>query len=780
MSPMGNGRLRIVVALSLLCPLCAAGQSWPLASDVNAVPPTMDGVIPLPSQAVLKEGCFSCYSTVPDGMASTLASLTTDNGEYLQVPGTMQYVEVDTLVVVYRSYGRDYAGGQIRENLSAADIETLKAEVAKSRQFLWRSSHLKCLMKTDWMVMDRMLTPAQLWDLSGKGGYWLTYWSIDGKSSVERDLLNAGVAKGRYSVVIVLYAFENSDGVEAAIGGGTYGVDIGFLGNTAYIAIPLAWGLNCEEVVTHEYLHALDSIYTASGNPGGNDMGHADHPELFAHPADSARQFYFLLCSVLDPQSWLQLNREWVRVATAQDSDGDGIPDSGDLPITEETFGSSPAKADTDEDGLNDANELIAAFWGESNPRNPDTDGDGLSDGVDPYPLFWCNDQIPKGEPQIDGVIGNGEYGQVARMYATPNPDINAAVYAAWSDNVLYIAADITDNVVQAPYQDPFWQFDDNFEIDIDARQNGWFCGDYRSYRFYVVPVGPQGNPHVVGEFGSLVSGQTQWRAVDLSGVTAKYALRPGGYVIEMAIRSSAMNALAERLPDVRPSLGSTVRLTFSIRDYDAYGDWPEFNVFTGLDKEAAAFVTLHFTYGLTLVSQDAPKRVLVPQGPIDDAWQGGQDFNDADWISGVGSVGYQLETGTESFFDVNVEDQMYGKNATCYIRIPFSVASADLARLSALALGVRYDDGFVAYINGVEVCRVSFVGDPAWDSAANVPHPKRQPTDIQMVDITSHIGTLRAGANILAIHGLNASSVSSDFLISAELLASKRWAHGR
>jgi len=64
------------------------------------------------------------------------------------------------------------------------------------------------------------------------------------------------------------------------------------------------------------------------------------------------------------------------------DSDGDGIPDSG-----ETRDGTNPFDDDTDDDGLLDGNEdknrngLVDP--GETDPNNPDTDGDGLQDGTE-------------------------------------------------------------------------------------------------------------------------------------------------------------------------------------------------------------------------------------------------------------------------------------------------------------------------------------------------------------------------------------------------------------
>ena len=77
--------------------------------------------------------------------------------------------------------------------------------------------------------------------------------------------------------------------------------------------------------------------------------------------------------------------------------------------------------------------------------------------------------------------------------------------------------------------------------------------------------------------------------------------------------------------------------------------------------------------FSILLVAENAAKCVLVPTADIGNIWTGGQVFDDSTWISGIGGVGYETQSGYENFFDIDVETQMYGenKNNTCYIRIP-------------------------------------------------------------------------------------------------------------
>jgi hypothetical protein len=173
------------------------------------------------------------------------------------------------------------------------------------------------------------------------------------------------------------------------------------------------------------------------------------------------------------------------------------------------------------------------------------------------------------------------------------------------------------------------------------------------------------------------------------------------------------------------------------------------------------------------LVPEDAAKRVLVPTSDIGQSWRN-EPFDDSHWISGAGGVGYERSSGYETFFGINVNAQMYNVNTSCYVRIPFTLTASDLQDLTTLTLRVRYDDGFIAYLNGVEVARAMFTGTPQWNSMASDSHPDGDAVVFADFDVAAYIGLLRQGANLLAIHALNASPTSSDFLISVKLVTDK------
>jgi hypothetical protein len=170
------------------------------------------------------------------------------------------------------------------------------------------------------------------------------------------------------------------------------------------------------------------------------------------------------------------------------------------------------------------------------------------------------------------------------------------------------------------------------------------------------------------------------------------------------------------------------------------------------------------------LVTESTTRKVLVPTGSISEDWKYNLDFDDSAWISGMGGIGYERGSGYEALIDVDVAAQMYNGNTSCYIRIPFNVRKFPDS-YDFLTLNMRYDDGFIAYINGIEVQRMLFTGTPAWNSRAGGGHEAQS---IEFFDISSHLSDLHRGHNILAIHGLNVSASSSDFIISAGLTAGK------
>ncbi len=153
------------------------------------------------------------------------------------------------------------------------------------------------------------------------------------------------------------------------------------------------------------------------------------------------------------------------------------------------------------------------------------------------------------------------------------------------------------------------------------------------------------------------------------------------------------------------------------------------------------------------------------------DSWFN-RDFDDAGFTAGSNGVGYDDATTYEPLIKSDVNAEMNDINTSIWIRIPFEVAS--LGQLQALQLQMRYDDGFIAYLNGNPIAQANSPGffPTTIDVGATGSHSDTQAVDFATFSIPLDDLNVSAGSNLLAIHGLNNGISSSDFLIEARLVA--------
>lgn len=156
--------------------------------------------------------------------------------------------------------------------------------------------------------------------------------------------------------------------------------------------------------------------------------------------------------------------------------------------------------------------------------------------------------------------------------------------------------------------------------------------------------------------------------------------------------------------------------------------------------------------------------------------------FDDSSWQSGdtgVGYVYYGPQGGTSpysSMINLDMASTMFvnGRPPTsydsAYIRVDFTVGDPSL--ISQLVLRMKYDDGFVAYINGVEVASANAPASLSYTSSATAEHDGTSYEDFTILNASSY---LQSGSNVLAIHGLDypvavGPGVVFDFFIMPEL----------
>ena len=85
----------------------------------------------------------------------------------------------------------------------------------------------------------------------------------------------------------------------------------------------------------------------------------------------------------------------------------------------------------------------------------------------------------------------------------------------------------------------------------------------------------------------------------------------------------------------------------------------------------------------------------------------------------------------------------------------------------------MQYDDGFVAYLNGVKVASANAPDTPAWNSVATNTREGENGTSIHTISLSSFKDELLIGTNVLAIQLLNTGVTSNGMLCSPEILAS-------
>ncbi|MHC4207915.1 MAG: chitobiase/beta-hexosaminidase C-terminal domain-containing protein, partial [Planctomycetota bacterium] len=128
----------------------------------------------------------------------------------------------------------------------------------------------------------------------------------------------------------------------------------------------------------------------------------------------------------------------------------------------------------------------------------------------------------------------------------------------------------------------------------------------------------------------------------------------------------------------------------------------------------------------------------------------------------------YVMSSSDEA--NTNIEQQMKNVNTSLWTRIEFE--GDQTAFFDSLALRMKYEDAFVAYLNGNEIARGNFTGSPAWNSAATSDRPNELASEFEHIDISEMTSDLRDGKNVLAIHALNDDKADGEFLILPELVA--------
>jgi hypothetical protein len=142
--------------------------------------------------------------------------------------------------------------------------------------------------------------------------------------------------------------------------------------------------------------------------------------------------------------------------------------------------------------------------------------------------------------------------------------------------------------------------------------------------------------------------------------------------------------------------------------------------------------------------------------------------FDDSSWASGPTVIGY--EAGTPTVTLATVLTDMQNGYPSAALRKRFTLTAENLALSGDFFFGIDYDDGFCAFVNGVEVARAG-CGEPGaaleHNQLATISHEAGGGETLYLIPKV----LLVAGENVVAVAGHNATLGSSDFSLNPRIL---------
>lgn len=150
--------------------------------------------------------------------------------------------------------------------------------------------------------------------------------------------------------------------------------------------------------------------------------------------------------------------------------------------------------------------------------------------------------------------------------------------------------------------------------------------------------------------------------------------------------------------------------------------------------------------------------------------WNVSPGFDDSAWIAAATGIGYDTAGGFTPWIGItpsgNCLNALRNVNTSLCFRKLFVVE--DVQRVVAMVLKMKYEDGFVAFINGTEIARANCSGALTYNKVAVAALDESIVNS--WTEFSVPLALLQSGTNILAIQGVNSSLSSSDFLLLPEL----------
>lgn len=192
--------------------------------------------------------------------------------------------------------------------------------------------------------------------------------------------------------------------------------------------------------------------------------------------------------------------------------------------------------------------------------------------------------------------------------------------------------------------------------------------------------------------------------------------------------------------------------------------------------REDALFTTKFFISETMLVISGQYWRYLKGTSQPHPGWRLLR-FDDSDWLRGPTGIGFGDGDDRTVLTDMRrinddpetPENESQPGYLSVYLRHRFTLDAESLASIDDLILRVDYDDGFKAYLNGIEVARANLpAGIVPFDARATRGREAGTPEDF---DISEYKDQLQTGDNLLAIQVHNQSYTNGDLSMIPELI---------
>ena len=177
-----------------------------------------------------------------------------------------------------------------------------------------------------------------------------------------------------------------------------------------------------------------------------------------------------------------------------------------------------------------------------------------------------------------------------------------------------------------------------------------------------------------------------------------------------------------------------------------------EYLVIWASDKDRS-----QISYARTLIQEGDIFKYVIPNPSTSGLWRF-LSFNDSNWNYGNSGFGY-----------ADNDDNTNIPPGTISVYLRKKIQISDISKISKLILDIDYDDGFVAYINGIEVARANISGSPpSYDATTLIDHEAQMYNGgiPDRFSIENPEEILVNGENLLAIQIHNISNTSSDMTI--------------